>query len=273
MSQETTIYIVNLIIGTILAALMTQHWRRDGHAHGLRLWSLAAWVLASADLLFALRPVMPYVAGRFFPTLMVTFGHGALLLAAQRTADAPLRARMVSAVGAMHALALALFLVFDADSGWRTAVNGIIWGGLSLAAGLALWRGPAPIRKAFAIPALVFLWQATFHAVRTMLATGVAIAPATGAAEGSALVQLLGDFEVSLFMVALFVSVLAAHLRDALTRVRQLSSLLPICAWCHKVRAEDGQWSQLEQYLSAREITVTHGMCESCSEKQAAIED
>jgi hypothetical protein len=272
MSQETTIYIVNLIIGTILAVLMTQHWRRDGHAHGLRYWSIAAWVLAGADLLFALRPAMPYVAGRFFPTLMVTLGHGALLLAAQVTADARVRARTVMVVVALHAAALGYFLAFDADSGWRTAINGITWGGLSLAAGLTLWRGPAPIRAAFALPALVFLWQAIFHGVRTILATGVAIAPAADVAERSALVQLLGDFEVSLFMVALFVSVLAAHLRDALTRVRQLSSLLPICAWCNKVRAEDGKWSQLEQYLSAREITVTHGMCESCSEKQAAME-
>lgn len=269
MSQETTIYTVNLIIGTILAVLMTQHWRRDGHAHGLRFWSLAAWVLASADLLFALRQMVPYLAGRFFPTLMVTLGHGALLLAAQRTADTRLGTRTVGIVSVLHAIALGYFLVYDPDSGWRTAINGITWGGLSLASGLALWRGPAAIRSAFAIPALVFLWQAIFHAVRTILATGVAIAPE---AEGSALVQLLGDFEVSLFMVALFVSVLAAHLRDALTRVRQLSSLLPICAWCNKVRAEDGTWSQLEQYLSAREITVTHGMCESCSERQAALE-
>jgi hypothetical protein len=272
MSQETTIYIVNLIIGIILAVLMTQHWRRDGHAHGLRYWSIAAWVLATADLLFALRPAVPYLAGRFFPTLMVTLGHAALLLAAQRTADAPLRTRTVAAVVALHAVVLGYFLVFDADSAWRTAINGITWGGLSLAAGLTLWRGPAPIRAAFGLPALVFLWQAIFHAVRTILATGVAIAPATEAAEGSALVQLLGDFEVSLFMVALFVSVLAAHLRDALTRVRQLSSLLPLCAWCHKVRGEDGSWSQLEQYLSARDVTVTHGMCESCSAREAALE-
>lgn len=85
-------------------------------------------------------------------------------------------------------------------------------------------------------------------------------------------VQLLGNFEVSLFMVALFVSVLAAflqlgnrELRDALENVQQLSGMLPLCAWCHKVPDDAGYWRRLEEYLANRRISVTHGMCESCA--------
>lgn len=269
MSQETTIYTVNLIIGLILAALMTQHWRRDGQEHGLRYWTMAAWVLAVADVLFALRPSLPFWASRFFPTLMVTVGHGVLLLAAQRTAGRLIPWRTVAVVPVLHAIALGAFLVIDPESMWRTVVNGLTWGGLSLATAAALRTGPESIRRAFLIPAVVFLWQAIFHLVRTLTAASGAV---LSDASNQSLVQLLGDLEVSLFMVALFVSVLAAHLREAnaqlraaLGDVRQLSSLLRICAWCKKVRTDAGEWERLEKFLHERRIDVTHAMCGDCA--------
>ncbi len=271
MSQESITYTVNLIIGAILAALMTQHWRS---ASNLRYWIVAAWVMTAADLLFALRPGLPYWVGRFFPTLMVTAGHGMLLHAARQLAGAALRPRLIATVVALHGAALVAFLATDAVSGWRTVVNGVVWGGLSFAAGFVLFNAPERIRRAMRIPAVVLLAQGGFHGFRTWLATTVAVRPD---ASGSGLLQLLGDLEVSLFMVALFVSVLVAHLRlsyadlrTAQRDVAELAQLLPICAWCRKVRSDDGYWEQLEAYLGQRQIIVTHGMCESCSEKQMA---
>jgi hypothetical protein len=89
---------------------------------------------------------------------------------------------------------------------------------------------------------------------------------------GGALVQLLGDLEVSLFMVALFVSVLMAYLQQstleraaALDDVRQLSAMLPICAWCNNVRNDDGYWTRIEQYLAEHRVAVTHSICEPCA--------
>ncbi len=51
----------------------------------------------------------------------------------------------------------------------------------------------------------------------------------------------------------------------ALARVRQLETLLPICAWCRKIRSGGGQWENLEQYLRAAGAQITHGICESCA--------
>jgi hypothetical protein len=54
-----------------------------------------------------------------------------------------------------------------------------------------------------------------------------------------------------------------------LTRqVEDLSNLLPLCAWCKKVRNDDGYWEQIEKYImahSSREIT--HGVCPECRNK------
>ena len=58
-------------------------------------------------------------------------------------------------------------------------------------------------------------------------------------------------------------------LEEALHSVRTLNGLLPVCAWCHKVREDEGYWSQLESYITSHtDTTFTHGICPECSEKQ-----
>lgn len=61
---------------------------------------------------------------------------------------------------------------------------------------------------------------------------------------------------------------LIQELRQALAEVRQLSGLIPICAWCRKVRDDAGYWSTVERYLENHTgAHVTHSMCPACSAK------
>jgi ligand-binding sensor domain-containing protein len=51
----------------------------------------------------------------------------------------------------------------------------------------------------------------------------------------------------------------------AVAKVEVLSGLLPICAWCKKVRDDQGYWSQIETYVSNHtEAEFTHGICPDC---------
>ncbi len=53
---------------------------------------------------------------------------------------------------------------------------------------------------------------------------------------------------------------------QALKNVRELEGLLPICAWCKKVRDDDGYWQELEAYLGPRtKASFTHGICSDCA--------
>lgn len=53
--------------------------------------------------------------------------------------------------------------------------------------------------------------------------------------------------------------------------IAQLHSLLPVCAWCRKIRDDDGYWHELEDYLLSQHLgQVTHGMCQSCANQVAA---
>jgi len=61
---------------------------------------------------------------------------------------------------------------------------------------------------------------------------------------------------------------LIAKLQDALASVKTLSGLMPICAWCKKIRDDQGYWTQLESYLSDHTTAeFSHGMCPDCEKK------
>jgi GAF domain-containing protein len=61
---------------------------------------------------------------------------------------------------------------------------------------------------------------------------------------------------------------LIEQLQKALSEVKQLSGLLPICASCKKIRDDKGYWSQIEIYIRDRsEAEFTHGICPDCFKK------
>ena len=56
------------------------------------------------------------------------------------------------------------------------------------------------------------------------------------------------------------------ELQEALSRVKELSGLLPICMTCKKIRDDQGYWNQLESYISLHsEALFSHGYCPECA--------
>ena len=58
------------------------------------------------------------------------------------------------------------------------------------------------------------------------------------------------------------------RLEAAMARVQQLEGLLPICAYCKRIRADGNSWEQIEGYIAARSNTqFSHGVCPSCFDR------
>jgi ligand-binding sensor domain-containing protein len=58
------------------------------------------------------------------------------------------------------------------------------------------------------------------------------------------------------------------RVQEAIGELKVLSGLLPICAWCKKIRDDGGYWSQIEAYLSAHtDARFTHGICPGCRKR------
>ena len=59
-----------------------------------------------------------------------------------------------------------------------------------------------------------------------------------------------------------------SELEDAITKIKTLKGLVPICASCKKIRDDQGFWNQVEVYVSKHsEAEFSHSICPPCAEK------
>jgi len=57
-----------------------------------------------------------------------------------------------------------------------------------------------------------------------------------------------------------------SKLQSALSEIKKLRKLLPICSICHKIRDDKGYWSLLEEYFHKySDVEFSHSICPSCA--------
>lgn len=55
------------------------------------------------------------------------------------------------------------------------------------------------------------------------------------------------------------------ELKEALSKIKTLTELLPVCSHCKKIRDKVGEWHQIEYYISTRtDAQFSHGICPDC---------
>jgi phosphoserine phosphatase RsbU/P len=60
------------------------------------------------------------------------------------------------------------------------------------------------------------------------------------------------------------------ELESALARVKYLRGLLPICAYCKKIRNDQNYWQQVETYIAEHsDAQFSHSICPACYEQWA----
>jgi len=69
-------------------------------------------------------------------------------------------------------------------------------------------------------------------------------------------------------------SALAARVREleeAMSSVKTLEGLLPICCYCNKIRDDGNYWHRVESYIAGRaNVRFSHGICPDCTHKMKA---
>ena len=59
---------------------------------------------------------------------------------------------------------------------------------------------------------------------------------------------------------------LITELKKAISEIKRLSGLLPICSHCKKIRDDTGYWSQIESYIREHsDAEFSHGICPDCA--------
>jgi hypothetical protein len=59
------------------------------------------------------------------------------------------------------------------------------------------------------------------------------------------------------------------QLEAALTRIKPLTGLLPICSACNKIRDDNGYWKQMESYIRDHsDVDFSRSICPGCARKR-----
>jgi DNA-binding response OmpR family regulator len=62
------------------------------------------------------------------------------------------------------------------------------------------------------------------------------------------------------------------QLGEALSHVKVLRGLLPLCCYCKRVRNDGQYWGQIEEYLRENsDLQISHGICDECYQTQVAV--
>jgi ligand-binding sensor domain-containing protein len=58
---------------------------------------------------------------------------------------------------------------------------------------------------------------------------------------------------------------LQRRIDEALSQVKALRGLIPMCSWCGRVRDDAGYWDRVESYIQSHsDAQISHGLCPSC---------
>ena len=58
------------------------------------------------------------------------------------------------------------------------------------------------------------------------------------------------------------------ELQEALSHIKTLQGILPICMYCHKIRDDKEAWGRIESYIEKHsEVRFSHSLCPECLEK------
>jgi phosphoserine phosphatase RsbU/P len=61
---------------------------------------------------------------------------------------------------------------------------------------------------------------------------------------------------------------LLAENQKALSEIKTLRGILPICSCCKKIRDDEGYWTQIEAYVQAHSLAeFSHSLCMDCAQK------
>lgn len=62
---------------------------------------------------------------------------------------------------------------------------------------------------------------------------------------------------------------LVTELRKALSEVRTLREMLPICSYCRRIRGDEDYWLEVEAYIASHTSSkFSHAICPSCYERE-----
>lgn len=269
--DPNTVNAINFLLGLLVVGMMGTFWLRDGRTKIGLFWFLAACAFELGHTFYLLRPWFSFDVLTICAATVTSLALLCLLVSMQMLTGRRVLGKVGIALLATHLLALGCSVLLGVSTEFRMVLNSFFWGGLASAAFWCLHSSDQGKWRAwYGFPAAVVGAHAVFHVVRLVTAGGEAMGLWNFPLN---VLQSISFSETSIFMVAIFMSLLISDLRrrnrelqSALDEVQVLSGMLPICSGCKKIRDDEGYWTKLETFISSRSrAQFSHGLCPDCA--------
>ena len=281
MPLDTRTLLVVLTVTTAFLALAQLFYLKTRQTYpGFKSWTSGMALVAAGYLLMALRGLIPLWFSVLGGMAAILIGAAFICRGGRRFLGLPDPGRAVWLVPGLVVIVAAWFLWVRDDLAARAAILhlGITAMGLCIA-----WpffrQAPGNTRLLYwtvaGLFAAVGLNNLTANLVMLLVEPGHALFTSHPVQFVSLLLTILFHVGWTLGFMMMNGLRLEEDLRQttsSLTEVREevnkLSTLLPICASCKRIHDDEGDWQQIEDYISSRsEVQFTHGICPDCLKK------
>ena len=279
-----TLILSNLLISTFLGAAMLFSRANQKTYAGFGLWTVSIFCFATSYASILLRGIIPTGLSIFFVNfcfavgLMFRFDGTLLFLKGKRLPlpfyatsilvvvviffyfylvqdDIILRSLIISSFS-LFTLLPAAYLFFSHQQGHRNNLHRLVGIFHMTAAGLLMTRSLFWLFY----PEYGLLGSSAFHA----LYFGGILVLDIGIVSGFIMMNSQ-RLEEELILSRQSLDQTLQELQQTLSEVKILSGLLPICAFCKKVRDDSGYWQQIERYIRDRsDADFSHSVCPEC---------
>jgi hypothetical protein len=280
------LFITTTVMSCFLAITMLFFQIKQERYSGLGHWTAGAAAIALGHLALALRGIAPDFPSIFIGNVAYPVGTVLFLDGMRRFLSLPPMSRMWYAFPALDGAAcLYFYFVYDSPTarGLATAVALTV---PHFATALLVFRHMAKEKLLFypviAIEMIVAGALVLLRAFWTLTLPHFALLMESPVQHAFFILIMVSEIIVTLSFIMLNAERLEKELRAAdqdskakveqlkraMSEVKTLSGLLPICASCKKIRDDNGSWHHIEEYIRDRsEADFSHGICPECTEK------
>nr|WP_320131959.1 hypothetical protein [uncultured Holophaga sp.] len=260
---------------TAMACVMTYVYLQRKTYPGFGAWVLSSWCSALAITLFLLQGNTPDWLGTLPPNILVLLTLTTLQCGVLKFAGRPTH-RARNAVILLVYAGIILWCTYPAPS-MRGRLLASSLPSAFLALETALIAHHELARRHRIINPIISPILVTIAIIYLARAIGFFLLPpgpgrylAPSSFQGAlVLAYLFGHTGLPAGLLILNANRLEIELSRSIQECRVLRGVIPICAYCKKIRDDQGAWDQVEAYLHTHsEATFSHGICPDCLEKE-----
>ena len=282
MLDTFTLYSIVVTTTLISAWLVNLYGRRTPEAVGVGAWVAGNLSVAVYFLCLMTRPWLPPFVSIALANGCIVAGLALIHLAACRITGREWPVAWHAAAFVVIVATFAVFLSDNSEFRIRVILSSIVTAAQATLIAFTFSRPDAAPgleeQRARHLAAWVFFGIALMQIIRA-----IAVAPVTASLDPTLLSRNSTSywsaawflvFSLALpFLITYMNEARVQHqlsravtdLQTALTEVKTLRGLLPICASCRRIREEDNRWLSIEQYLEAHSnVRLSHGVCPDC---------